>query len=145
MKVVAKQVGYHRHRVGDHLQPAVSPNRLILDAEVEGVAGEMIMPVDADGGIGDGGYQCQSQRQYHAQPPLWVGRCDGLSHPFLMWRCFHTGRAAFSQPGPMLDRPLSLVIPAHNEAPNMMKVIGASIATLDRLAPEWEIVLVDDG
>ena len=45
----------------------------------------------------------------------------------------------------MLDRPLSLVIPAHNEAPNMAKVIGESIATLDRLAPEWEIVLVDDG
>ena len=45
----------------------------------------------------------------------------------------------------MLDRPLSLVIPAHNEAPNMTKVIGASIATLDRLAPDWEIVLVDDG
>jgi glycosyltransferase involved in cell wall biosynthesis len=45
----------------------------------------------------------------------------------------------------MLDRPLSLVIPAHNEAPNMTKVIGASITTLDRLAPEWEIVLVDDG
>ena len=45
----------------------------------------------------------------------------------------------------MLDRPLSLVIPAHNEAPNMTKVIRASITTLDRLAPEWEIVLVDDG
>ena len=27
----------------------------------------------------------------------------------------------------------------------MAKVIGESIATLDRLAPEWEIVLVDDG
>ncbi|MEA2668103.1 MAG: hypothetical protein QOJ33_1037 [Chloroflexota bacterium] len=45
----------------------------------------------------------------------------------------------------MLDRPLSLVIPAHNEAPNMTKVIGNSIAVLDRLAPDWEIVLVDDG
>jgi glycosyltransferase involved in cell wall biosynthesis len=45
----------------------------------------------------------------------------------------------------MLDRPLTLVIPAHNEAPNMTKVIGASTAALDRLAPDWEIVLVDDG
>jgi glycosyltransferase involved in cell wall biosynthesis len=45
----------------------------------------------------------------------------------------------------MLDRPLSLVIPAHNEALNMPKVIGASIAALDGLAPDWEIVLVDDG
>ena len=45
----------------------------------------------------------------------------------------------------MLDRPLSLVIPAHNEAPNMPKVIGASVAALNRLSPDWEIVLVDDG
>src|SRR3984893_261704 len=45
----------------------------------------------------------------------------------------------------MLDHPLSLVIPAHNEAPNMTKVIGQSIAILDQLAPDWEIVLVDDG
>lgn len=45
----------------------------------------------------------------------------------------------------MLDRPLTLVIPAHNEAPNMTKVIGATITVLDRLAPDWEIVLVDDG
>ncbi len=40
---------------------------------------------------------------------------------------------------------LSLVIPAHNESENMAKVIGASITTLAALAPEWEIVLVDDG
>jgi len=45
----------------------------------------------------------------------------------------------------MLDRPLSLIIPAHNEALNLRKVIGASITVLDALAPEWEIVLVDDG
>src|SRR5207245_10743665 len=54
MKVVTEQVGDHLHRVGDHLQPAVSPNGLILDAEVEGVAGEMVVPVDADRGIADG-------------------------------------------------------------------------------------------
>jgi len=45
----------------------------------------------------------------------------------------------------MLDGPLTLVIPAHNEAANMVKVIGGSVGTLSRLAPEWEIVLVDDG
>jgi len=45
----------------------------------------------------------------------------------------------------MLDRPLSLVIPAHNEAPNMTKVIGSSIAVLEGLAPDWEVLLVDDG
>ncbi len=45
----------------------------------------------------------------------------------------------------MLDRPLSLVIPAHNEAPNMPKVIGASVAALNRLSPDWEVILVDDG
>jgi glycosyltransferase involved in cell wall biosynthesis len=45
----------------------------------------------------------------------------------------------------MLDRPLSLVIPAHNEAPNMTKVVSGSRTILERLAPDWEIVLVDDG
>jgi glycosyltransferase involved in cell wall biosynthesis len=45
----------------------------------------------------------------------------------------------------MLDRPLTLVIPAHNEAPNMTTVIGRSVTILDGLAPDWEIVLVDDG
>jgi glycosyltransferase involved in cell wall biosynthesis len=45
----------------------------------------------------------------------------------------------------MLDRPLSLVIPAHNEALNMMTVIGKTVPVLEGLAPDWEIVLVDDG
>ena len=44
-----------------------------------------------------------------------------------------------------LDGSLSLVIPAHNEAPNMTTVIGKSITVLDGLAPDWEIVLVNDG
>src|SRR4029077_16038115 len=117
----------------------------ILDAEVEGVAGEMVVPVDADRGIADGRDQGQSKRQDHCQPLRQVRPCRRRSHLLLMRRCFDTGRAAFSPPGPMLDRPLSLVIPAHNEAPNMTQVIGASIVTLDRLAPDWEIVLVDDG
>lgn len=54
-------------------------------------------------------------------------------------------RVAFSYPVPMLDGSLTLVIPAHNEAANMVKVIGTTVMTLDRLAPAWEIVLVDDG
>src|SRR5205814_1108988 len=58
---------------------------------------------------------------------------------------FMTDRVAFSYPVPMLDGSLTLVIPAHNEAANMVKVIGGSVGTLSRLAPEWEIVLVDDG
>src|ERR1700682_71598 len=45
----------------------------------------------------------------------------------------------------MLDRPLSLVIPAHNEAPNTPTVTRATTTPLARLAPAWEIVLVDDG
>src|ERR1700694_2022835 len=45
----------------------------------------------------------------------------------------------------MLDRPLSLVIPAHNEAPNMTKVIGEGITILDGLWPDWAVVLVDGG
>jgi glycosyltransferase involved in cell wall biosynthesis len=45
----------------------------------------------------------------------------------------------------LLHGSLSLVIPAHNESENIVKVIDASIETLAALAPEWEIVLVDDG
>src|SRR3989442_13335538 len=58
---------------------------------------------------------------------------------------FITDRVAFSYPVPMLDGPLTLVIPAHNEAANMVKVIGGSGRTLSPLAPGWEIVLGDDG
>src|SRR3989442_14558659 len=58
---------------------------------------------------------------------------------------FITDRVAFSYPVPMLDGPLTLVIPAHNEAANMVKVIGGSGGTLSRVAPERGIVLGDDG
>jgi glycosyltransferase involved in cell wall biosynthesis len=44
-----------------------------------------------------------------------------------------------------LDGSLSLVIPVHNEAANMPRVIGGSVVALGRLASSWEIVLVDDG
>jgi glycosyltransferase involved in cell wall biosynthesis len=44
-----------------------------------------------------------------------------------------------------LDGSLSLVIPAHNEAANIARVMAASLAVLTELAPEWEVVLVDDG
>ena len=56
-----------------------------------------------------------------------------------------TDGVAFSYPVPMLDGSLTLVIPAHNEAANMVKVIGGSVRTLSGLTPDWEIVLVDDG
>ena len=39
----------------------------------------------------------------------------------------------------MLDGSLTLVIPAHNEAANMVKVIGGSVRTLSGLTPDWEI------
>src|SRR6266567_3070033 len=131
VKVVTEQVRDHLDGVGDDLQPAVSPDSLVLDPEIKGVAGEMIVPVDADRGI----RECRQQRE-----PERHG-----SHAPLMYGCFHTGRAAFSVRMPMLDRPLSLVIPAHNEAPNMPRVIGASVAALNQLSPDWEVILVDDG
>jgi glycosyltransferase involved in cell wall biosynthesis len=45
----------------------------------------------------------------------------------------------------MLDGSLSLVIPAHNEAPNMDRVMRGCRDTLATLAADWEIILVDDG
>ncbi len=40
---------------------------------------------------------------------------------------------------------LSLVLPAHNEADNIEVVVCASLETLPRFAPEFEIIVVDDG
>src|SRR5256885_14029446 len=45
----------------------------------------------------------------------------------------------------MLDGLLSLVIPAHNEAENIGKIIEESCQVLPTLAEDYEIVLVDDG
>src|SRR5437763_8920012 len=78
-----------------------------------------------------------------ASTPMWRA-IFGLI-VFSCGAAFITDRVAFSYPVPMLDGPLTLVIPAHNEAANMLKVIGGSVRALSRLAPEWQIVLVDDG
>src|SRR2546422_6284390 len=64
---------------------------------------------------------------------------------FSFGAAFITDRVAFSYPVPMLDGPLTLVIPAHNEAANMVNVIGGAVRTLFGLAPVGESVLVDDG
>ncbi|MGH7904306.1 MAG: glycosyltransferase family 2 protein [Candidatus Dormibacteraceae bacterium] len=50
-----------------------------------------------------------------------------------------------ADPPPVLTGPLSLVIPAHNEALSIGGVVSAACATLVRLAPTFEIILVDDG
>lgn len=46
---------------------------------------------------------------------------------------------------PGLAGSLSLVIPAHNEALNLGPLLKRCLATLPELAPDFEIVLVDDG
>ena len=46
---------------------------------------------------------------------------------------------------PGLAGSLSLVIPAHNEALNLGPLLKRCLATLPELAPNFEIVLVDDG
>jgi glycosyltransferase involved in cell wall biosynthesis len=50
-----------------------------------------------------------------------------------------------SQPPGRLKGLLSLVIPAHNEAENLPRVLAGAVETLDRLSDRYEIVLVDDG
>src|SRR5256886_10607682 len=78
-----------------------------------------------------------------ASTPTWRAICGLIV--FSCGAAFITDGVAFSYPVPMLDGPLTLVIPAHNEAANMVKVIGGSVGTLSPLPPEWEIVLVVDG
>src|SRR5437879_9845396 len=45
----------------------------------------------------------------------------------------------------MLDGSLGLLIPAHNESENIGPIVRQCAETLPRLAPGYEIVLVDDG
>src|SRR5256885_13336157 len=77
-----------------------------------------------------------------ASTPTWRAICGLIV--FSCGAAFITDGVAFSYPVPMLDGPLTLVIPAHNEAANMVKVIGGSVGTLSRLAPGGGIVLGDD-
>ena len=44
-----------------------------------------------------------------------------------------------------LDGSLSLVIPAHNEAANIGRVVEATLRVLPSLTENWEVILVDDG
>src|SRR2546429_8883652 len=59
-----------------------------------------------------------------ASTPMWRA-IFGLI-VFSFGAAFITDRVAFSYPVPMLDGPLTLVIPAHNEAANMVKGIGGA-------------------
>ena len=49
------------------------------------------------------------------------------------------------QDEPLLPGLLSLAIPAHNEAENLPGLLARCRAALPALAPDWEIVVVDDG
>lgn len=47
--------------------------------------------------------------------------------------------------GPRVLRSLSCVVPCYNEAANLELLLPLLRAQLARLAPQWEIILVDDG
>jgi len=45
-----------------------------------------------------------------------------------------------------MDAPtLSLIVPLHNEAPNLPRLLEACVAALERTGESWEMLLVDDG
>jgi glycosyltransferase involved in cell wall biosynthesis len=45
-----------------------------------------------------------------------------------------------------MDAPtLSLIVPLHNELPNLPRLLDACIAVLERTGESWEILLIDDG
>ncbi len=50
---------------------------------------------------------------------------------------------------PRYERPasptLSAIVPAYNEAENLPELLPLLVQTLARLAPRWEVVVVDDG
>lgn len=45
----------------------------------------------------------------------------------------------------MLDRKLSLVLPAHNEADNIEAVVCRGMSVLPKIVSDYEIIVVDDG
>lgn len=45
----------------------------------------------------------------------------------------------------MLDRKLSLVLPAHNEAENIEAVVGRASEILPQVVSDYEIIVIDDG
>ena len=56
------------------------------------------------------------------------------------------GDPALSAKGPVrLQGLVSLVIPVHNEEPNMPQVVGGAVTALEKLTGDFEVVLVDDG
>jgi glycosyltransferase involved in cell wall biosynthesis len=40
---------------------------------------------------------------------------------------------------------ISGVIPAHNEAPNVAEAIESAVAAIEKITPDYEIIVVDDG
>jgi glycosyltransferase involved in cell wall biosynthesis len=47
--------------------------------------------------------------------------------------------------GPLTTRGISVVLPAHNEEAVLADTIGSCVATLGEIAPDYEIIVVDDG
>ena len=45
----------------------------------------------------------------------------------------------------ILDGSLSLVIPVHNEAQNLGRVLPGCVAALSEMSADWDVILVDDG
>ena len=45
----------------------------------------------------------------------------------------------------MASPELSLIIPVHNEGPNIRPLCARVVPVLERITPQWEIVFVDDG
>jgi len=40
---------------------------------------------------------------------------------------------------------ISVVIPAYNEAPNVGKAVESAVAAVEKITPDYEIIVVDDG
>lgn len=43
------------------------------------------------------------------------------------------------------DVPLSVFFPCYNEEQNVQRVVRRAVEVLERLSPDWEIIIVDDG
>lgn len=62
-----------------------------------------------------------------------------------VWRADHASLRAAQATGPVTRRGVGIVLPAYNEEAVIASTVRACVETLSLMAPDYEIIIVDDG
>src|SRR5207253_2910775 len=98
VEVVSEQVRDSEDGVGEHLELAVAPDGLVLDAEVEGVAAEVVVTEQADPGVQHRGHQGQPGGGQGGRRR--DGKCMAPLGPNRSHHSRHTATPRSDPPGP---------------------------------------------